>query len=711
MKKLVYKITLMVILAIVVVLTPSFLTTFFLAKKYIGAETVHYLESEVGRQTRIFTELFSRVRTAAQAAEGVTEYYLTDEIINGEEAFTDYRVHTLERYRSLAGAFDPAPFSLYAWFDPDLLPRSRTIAIFNSGETFRTEDEYDYTWEDINKEGWDWFTVPKEKGENWTEPYFWEAFDSIIISYTRALDFKGQFAGIVGSDIAFQSIKEKVQNLSLFDTGYFILLGATGNIIIHPSLEGTNMKDILPEEVESILNDPDGIGTIFYTFNGDEKVMAYHRLENGWYLLGAPPLRELNAGLIHLTRSLGLVLIIVLVLVLAFSFLASKAIAAPIITMKDRLIDIASGEGDLTQKLDIRRNDEIGELSEHFNTFMESLRVMISEMMVINEKSLTVQESLNDSASGSMTSIRDMNSRMDDVNHQMDELNRQISASSSAALEISGNLDSFTRLIENQSSAVEESTASVEEMIASLDNVARITSSKRESSEKLMEMTVKGAGLLNESTRQMEEITGELDSIRQTIQLINNIASQTNLLSMNAAIEAAHAGESGKGFSVVADEIRKLAVTAAESAGMISRVLNNMGGKIEETNEAGKETAQFFNQIKEEVEDVTRAFSEINGSTQEISMGSQEILKAMSSLNSISAEVSSGSGEMKEGTQSVAHSMDSIMEISRLVLSQVEDTNKTTESFGSTIEAVNREAEALGEIIENLTRKMGRFKV
>jgi methyl-accepting chemotaxis protein len=711
MKKLVYKIMLMVILAIAVVLTPSILTTFFLARNYMGAEAVHLLESEVGRNTAIFSELFSRVRTAAQAAEGVTEYYLTDEIIGSEEAFTDYREHTLERFRSLAGSFAPAPFSLYAWFDPDLLPRSRTIAIFNKGGSFLTEDEYDYTWDDIDNEKWDWFTVPKEKGENWTEPYYWEAFDSIIISYTRALEFKGQFAGIVGSDIAFQSVKEKVQNLSLFDTGYFILLGSTGNVIIHPTLEGTNMKDVLPDEAETILNDPDGAGTIFYTFNGDKKVMAYHRLENGWFLLGAPPLNELNEGLISMTRALGLVLLIVLILVLTFSFLASKAISAPIITMNDRLIDIASGEGDLTQKLDIRRNDEIGELAEHFNTFMETLRVMISEMMEINGKSMSVQESLNDSASGSMTSIRDMNSRMDNVNHQMDDLNRQISASSSAALEISGNLDSFTRLIENQRSAVEESTASVEEMIASLDNVARITSSKRESSEKLMEMTEKGAGLLNESTRQMEEITGELDSIRQTIQLINSIASQTNLLSMNAAIEAAHAGESGKGFSVVADEIRKLAVTAAESAGMISRVLNNMGGKIEETNEAGKETAHFFNQIKEEVVDVTRAFSEISGSTQEISMGSQEILKAMSSLNSISAEVSSGSGEMKLGTQSVAHSMDSIMEISRLVLNQVEDTNKSTESFGNSIKAVNQEAVTLGEIIENLARKMGRFKV
>ncbi|MDC7222459.1 MAG: methyl-accepting chemotaxis protein, partial [Spirochaetales bacterium] len=346
-----------------------------------------------------------------------------------------------------------------------------------------------------------------------------------------------------------------------------------------------------------------------------------------------------------------------------------------------------------------------------FNDFMESLSGIILSVKSSHEDSIQIKETLLEETSDGSKSINDIKGRVESFHNNISQLNNQISEVSSAALQISGNLDSFNNRIDNQVSAVEESTASIEEMIASLKNVASITRSKEQSSEQLIQTTAQGAELMNETSAIIQEVNSSISSIMEMTTLIDNIASQTNLLSMNAAIEAAHAGEAGKGFSVVAEEIRKLATDSSDSANRISSALTGIVERIGKAHESSIKTNRQFEIIKEETDDLMAAFREISGSTQEISLGGQEILSAMELLNDISMEVKNGSGEMKDGTHNVARSMDAINNYSTEISQAMNEVTSSTDKLNEIINQIDGLSVRMDRAVEKLGAQISQFKV
>jgi methyl-accepting chemotaxis protein len=219
--------------------------------------------------------------------------------------------------------------------------------------------------------------------------------------------------------------------------------------------------------------------------------------------------------------------------------------------------------------------------------------------------------------------------RLNDIFHIMIEALGKVDASMSM----------LSERAQEQSANVTQSSAAIEEMVASIQNVAHIIESRRSSVAALKSTSERGAEIIRKTEQSFNEVVQQIAGIRDITIMISGIAAQTNLLAMNAAIEAAHAGDAGRGFAVVADEIRKLAENSSTNAKSIADNLKELITSIETTGSQVNETGASFSEIQSEVGEVANAMDEISSSTQELNSGSSEILKATTNLSGLTSNV------------------------------------------------------------------------
>lgn len=364
-------------------------------------------------------------------------------------------------------------------------------------------------------------------------------------------------------------------------------------------------------------------------------------------------------------------------------------------------------EGDLSKEITIIPNDAIGDMAENFNLAISSLKNIISGVVSTANEG----RELNDLLAGRITQIEissgEMSNNLDRIHEKIREENNQIIEASSALEEISTNTSSLSKQISMQAESVSTTSAAVEEMAASILNVARVADSRKNVTESLIKITKEGCEKIDEANFIVQEAVKNMGAMQEMLEVINNITSQTNLLSMNAAIEAAHAGDAGKGFAVVADEIRKLAESTAENAHDISDSLTALINRINQTADVTKESGDSFKKIELEVRNFVEAFSEISASTNELSEGSKEIQDSTMSLLEITSNIKTGAQEMTLGandiniallrikeasdnsTTSMATSKEQIEEIHRAMSDVAELSATNTENMNTLLEEVS----------------------
>jgi len=413
-------------------------------------------------------------------------------------------------------------------------------------------------------------------------------------------------------------------------------------------------------------------------------------------------------------NKLFLILIVALsfisfIILVTVSFLTSAFIIKPLKLMLGVSNDIANGN--LRTTVSYNKKNELGDLGQNLNKAVNSLRKNVSRIQDSSEHAISIKDELTANTEETSSTIHEISANNTSMKKQIDKLNNNILDSSSSITEIDANIRSLGNLISEQTSMVIQSSASVTQMIASISSVAKLTQNQQSSTKQLVLTSKNGGEKLLETNGVIRQVSSSIGDIQEMIEIINSIASQTNLLSMNAAIEAAHAGEAGKGFAVVADEIRKLAENTAQNAKNVSTVIGNITSNIESASHSGDETQKVFEDIQQEVTTTEQVFDEISESTKELAVGGEEILKAMNRLTEVSENIKSGADEMQEGTRIAAGAMSNVEQISASVIQGMDEVAQGIEETTQAVLNINNIALEVGTNSENLKSIIQEFRV
>jgi methyl-accepting chemotaxis protein len=394
---------------------------------------------------------------------------------------------------------------------------------------------------------------------------------------------------------------------------------------------------------------------------------------------------------------------------IVFAYFFSRRIVRPVKQANMLLKEIAEGGGDLTRELQVNGRDEIADLTGNFNRFAATLRSIVTSVKNEVSRAHEQRKAILAGAAGTASSVEEISATSGSIFSQVERLNLQVADTSGSMEKISSVITMLEDHINNQASAVEESAASINEMVASIQNVANTTSDKRSRIEELLQFTRSGREEISRTEKKVDDLNAGVSEVMNIVLMINDIADQTNLLAMNASIEAAHAGESGRGFAVVAGEIRKLAESSSANANQISATLKSTVEGISELKLFTGNSVQTYQNIEERALEATEAFTEVSAAMDELSTGAVEINNAVESLRGITAEVRNGSADMAGDAQAIRTSTAHVETVSRNVFQAISEINGGIQEINSAVSDLNTAIQLISETIDGISEEVDQF--
>ena len=518
------------------------------------------------------------------------------------------------------------------------------------------------------------------KGVIWTPPYKDAGSGKIVVAAAKAVYNNDELIGVMAIDISLETMTKLVGSIKFGKTGYFLLCDAEGKVMSHPE-EKLIGKEIPVERLKNAIMSKN-TGDVDYVYSKDRKFGIWKTIDKtGWKLVGVMSYKEITNSTSYVLYYTLISAIIICLIAIFIGILVTGTITKSIKIILNDTMKI--GEGDFTVRCNVKSRDEMGILAQTLNQMTEKLG-----RLMLNVKSIS--NSVNTLADGLASTSKETITATGEIANTIEEIARSTN-------EQARDTETGVRKTNELAESIDDVASSVEQITAVCHTADDINNKGIDTVKLLLEKTLecsKAAMDTNDAILAVDKSSYEIGTIIDTIE---QIAGQTNLLALNASIEAARAGEAGRGFSVVAEEIRKLAEQSASATEQIRKLISsiqlqskNAVGTVQEAKEivksqdvAVKETGNIFNQISDTVSKLTQKANIIKDANKRMIDRKDEILGVIESI-SASAQQTSAS---------------------------TEEISASSEQQLAIIEEVGRAAEQLNELSQKLSSEIGRFNV
>lgn len=499
----------------------------------------------------------------------------------------------------------------------------KNVYIGTQDGTFILDDPSIVLPSDFNATTRPWYRLAQQKQDTaFTAPYIDVTTNEFTISAVVPIEQQGRFAGVAGGDIDMSTITKIINEIDFLGFGYAFLLDGSGKILSHPN---TQLND---KPMTELFGSKLALNREFseLEIDGQEKLVSFVRMKGiknvDWYL-GVVINKEIAYSSVSSFRNMAAIYMLlgVIAIVAMLQFLL-RYLMRPMYNLTAAIKDIAQGEGDLTRRLEIDNQDEFGELSDYFNQFVDKIHGSITQ---VKDTTVTLENVVN----SLVAQTQDTLSMYTDQSKRTDSVATAINQLSSSAQEISGNANHASELA---SSANRLSVESQNALTENINEIAALTDKMSQAQE-----TLDG----------LDKLSG---SIGQVLEVIKGVSEQTNLLALNAAIEAARAGEAGRGFAVVADEVRQLAQRTQESTQEIEDTIVKLQ----------QGSASAVTVMKASLEDSARSADRANASGQKM----HEVSNSIDAIDGVNHAVASATNEQSSVIQSLDSDIHHISDLS-----------------------------------------------
>lgn len=443
-----------------------------------------------------------------------------------------------------------------------------------------------------------------------------------------------------------KDLRSALKSIKLGINGYYFVASTKTNTFeIHPQFEGKPIGEVAG--LDKLLNANES-GSFEKAFEGENKFYAYETFAPfNWKIVASAELNDFMASAYKIEKNLiiGAVLL-TLILVILNGVLAARMVSKPLYALRDNIQDIASGEGDLTHMMRVNGKDEIAQASEQINNFITKVRTTISEIKTVSSENSSIAHEFS-------TTTLQTGKRVEETTHLLDSTAKK---SDGIQAEMEGSIEKAKTNQTELSSAmnyIDEANGAILDLNSKIQHSAQTEA---------------------ELAKRMEHLSGEADQVKEVLTVISDIAEQTNLLALNAAIEAARAGEHGRGFAVVADEVRKLAERTQKSLTEINATINVIVQSIMESSETMNANAKEVEELADVSQNVETKISQMSHTMQKaISMSEaaigdyiqngqkvKEIIQTIDKINTLSGENARSVEEMSGAAQHLSQMSETL---------------------------------------------------
>ena len=574
------------------------------------------------------------------------------------------------------------------------------------------------SWDDTVRAGFDprkriWYQQAETAGgDTIVTPAYMSTIGVPVICFSRrVLSPDREFIGCVSAEVKLDQLTSFIDSLKVGRTGYVMLFQNDGTILadpMHRDLVFTKLDNSGSQYLEIFQNAGEEMEVVTID-NVRWRLRVFSIDELGWKIAILIQNNEILESFYRLVISMTAVGTGMLIIFFWLIFLFSKRLKGYL--RKLQLIFTKMAAGDLTGRFFIKKNDEIGSLMIDFNTTMDKVAAMVNSLIRESKTMQHVGDDLFNNMAETASAINEISANVESIKRQAKTQAESVQKTGNVVENIIEQIQQLDREIAVQAGAVSQSSSSVEEMAANITTITQTLEKNNNLIKEMYSMTIDGKNGAKTANSVVKQIAERSDALLEASVIIQNIASQTNLLAMNAAIEAAHAGETGKGFAVVADEIRKLAEESNEQGKQIGGVLKESIEIIHTLIAAGDGAEKTFEKVYELATQISDQEDFITRSMVEQMNANKEVLVAIKDINTSTNTVQSGSSEMLSGSGEVAREMNKLDGLTQVITNSMDEMSAGAIQINNAVVEVNDLVQKNKESIGILVNKVKEFKV